>query len=431
MLQLSGVAVADNTQGRGPLFYSSVDIGLSNMDEDLFFLTFIEQGIKAGGLNVVLSAPLRFTIMDKNPEDEHLLRTCDWDDPSDFARILRTLDFEHRWKKGELSAHFGELNGESIGHGTIVGNYYNSTNMDYYQGGLVFGFDIEGNGLEYMMHNVIEPAIFVGRGHVTPLAWFSDAPFARRIELGASLAFDRGVNGRVLNSDRSSMLIAGGDLTVFVIKKESKTLKTYLDIMGQDGDIGIHLGVSAKFKFSKNHNYYLFAAAEYIYAGDDYYPSLINPFYDLNRRFFTLDSATGKYNTFAEHLANTDVPSSDDHGFMIDLSFNFNRFVRVGTHLAYQGDNHPELLLFRLELSPCKSFSLRGYFAGQDIYGGWKLFSSDSLIGIAIHQKIAGPLRLFAEFQRRFRFSKEDTRWPVANEFTGGAGLIFEWQPSL
>jgi hypothetical protein len=400
-------------------------VGFGMVDEDGFFLLLLEQGFTGYGLDVALSGPLRFRAVDRDPQDDGVVREQDWDEPSDYARIPRSIRFTTDWNRGALELRFGELNGVGIGHGSVVDAYYNSTDMDHYQGGLVVSGEHAGNGLELLMEDVVAPEVLVGRAFVAPLGWFLEGDWPRRLEIGFTLGADISVPYRVHpeQPEPTAIAITGGDISLKIIDAAFGSAAPYLDVMAMDGDPGVHAGIASSWVLSEEKQILLHARGEYRFLGSDYHPALFNPFYERNRRYYGTDSVTGESMTLADALALHGEDSS--HGLMFDLSFDAGGKVRLGARYDREGSDRPHWVMFRLDLSPWEAVSFAALYAGQDLGGGVGLFSWDSLIAAAVHARIYGPLRAFAEFTRRYRRVGADM--DLANETGAGIGLVFTY----
>lgn len=421
----STAARAAEAQDDGPAFHTSVDVGFGMVDEDGFFLLLLEQGFSGWGLDVVLSGPLRFRAVDRDPQDDGIVREQDWDEPSDFARIPRSIHFITDWNQGAFELGFGELNGVGIGHGSVVDAYFNSTDMDHYQGGLLVTGEHAGNGLEFMMENVVQPEVLVGRAFVAPLGWFLEGQWPRRLELGFTLGADISVPYRVHpeNPEPTAVPITGGDISLRIIDAVWGTAAPYVDLMAMDGDPGVHAGLATSWTLSEAKQILLHVRGEYRYSGSDYHPAIFNPFYEHNRRHYGIDEVTGESMTLADSLALAGERAS--HGLMFDAALDGGGVVRVGGRYDREGRDRPHWVLFRLDLSPWEAVSLAAFYAGQDLDGGSGLFSWNSLIGAAVHARVWGPLRVFAEFTRRFR--RVGPQMDLANETGAGVGAVFTY----
>ena len=103
LLLLPGGAGADE----GAAFRSRVDVGIGSAAEDAFFLLLLEQGFQYEGFEAVLSGPLRLRIHDEPPAEDGVVREQDWDEPSDFARIVPLLQYSREFENGALGYHMG------------------------------------------------------------------------------------------------------------------------------------------------------------------------------------------------------------------------------------------------------------------------------------------------------------------------------------
>jgi hypothetical protein len=423
MVLASTAARAAEVQDDGPSFQTSIDVGFGMVDEDGFFLVLLEQGFRGWGLELVLSGPLRFRAVDRDPQDDGVLREQDWDEPSDFARIPRRVSFNTQWNDGQLDLSFGELNGVGIGHGSVVDAYYNSTDMDHYQGGLLTTGEHAGNGLELMIENVVQPEVLVGRAFIAPLGWFLSGDWPRRLELGFTLGADIAVPRRILATEPTTVPVAGGDISLKVVDADWVAIAPYVDLMTMDGEPGVHAGLATVWTLSSAKEIELHARGEYRFSGSDYHPALFNPFYEHNRRHYGIDQTSGERQTFADHLKYSE--QQEAHGLMVDVALDAGGKVRVGARYDREGHDRPHWVLFRIDLTPWEPLALAALYAGQDLEGGSELFAWSSLMAAAIHAKIWGPLRAFAEFTRRWR--RVGDEMPLANETGAGVGILFTY----
>jgi len=419
------VAVPAFAEDDGPKFHTGADAGFGWAGEDGFALLLLEQGFSYAGFALVLSGPLRFRIIDNAPEEDGVLRDQDWDEPSDFARIARRVAFEKQWEGGEVDAHLGELNGVGMGHGSLVDHYFNSVDMDHYQGGLSLDAGYAGNGIEFLMDDVVAPEVLAGRARIAPLAWFIDGDWPRRLELGCTLGADIAAPRRVMATSDTIIAVTGGDVSVRVLDLEVASLTPYVDVMGMDGDVGVHAGLAASFTFSRKNEVKLHARGEYPRLESDYHPALLNPFYDRNRLFYSHDPVEDLTNTLADHLANPNTADAASNGWMADVAFSFRRAFEIGARFDSEGDDRPHWLLVQLVLAPHERFDLRALYAGRDPDGAGELLSSEALVSLGTRILIWGPFNVFAEYTRRFR--RANGEMPYANESGVGIGIYFAY----
>ena len=282
-----------NAGDPNPSFTSNADLGFGFVDEDGFGLLLLGQGFYWDGLEILVEGPLRFRAIDRAPEDKGVLRKQDWDEPSDYARIIPLIRYEHSWNDSYINVRLGELNNVSLGHGSLVDSYFNSIDMDRYQGGALLKGQWEGNGAEFMMENVVTPEILAGRVFIAPLSWFLEGDWPRRVELGYTLGADIAAPLRLQGNGNTTIVATGGDLSVRAIRLPWLELMPYVNLMAMDGDLGVHGGLAADFTISEPDNLFLNVRGEYRYVGPDYHPAVFNPFYDYNRHFLPIDTQGG------------------------------------------------------------------------------------------------------------------------------------------
>ena len=405
--------------------HSSADLGIGSVDEDGFALVLLEQGLSFRGFDLVLSGPLRFRIIDTDPQDDGALRGQDWDDPSDFARIAREVAFRKELDDGVVDVALGELNGVSVGHGAAVDHYFNSVDMDHYHGGVRLDVGYAGNGVEFVLNDVVAPELLVGRARVAPFAWFLDGDWPRRLELGFTLGSDIAAPRRVMSTADTAIVFGGGDVSLRVLDLAAASLTPYVDVMGMDGDAGVHAGLAATLTFSEQKGIVLRARGEYRRLGSDYHPALLNPFYERSRRFYSRDPAEGGVNTFADHLANPETRDPEANGWMADARFEIGRAFTFGARFDSEGADRPHWLLLEASLSPNDRFDVHALYGGRDPDGARSIFSEDALIGFGTRARIWKPFSAFAEFSRRYRRIGGDM--PFANETAFGVGIYFSY----
>ncbi|MFT5432541.1 MAG: hypothetical protein ACI9OJ_003240, partial [Myxococcota bacterium] len=138
--------------------------GFGMVDEDWFLSVNVGGAFKWWKLGVGLQVPLRFRIEDNEPEDPGVLRKEDWDEVSDWTRVLRYVEWGN--PADPVYARLGVLAGTTFGHGTLVDRYYNVIDADHYQTGLQVNVDMEVAGGQFMMDNLIDPELLAMRGFV-------------------------------------------------------------------------------------------------------------------------------------------------------------------------------------------------------------------------------------------------------------------------
>jgi hypothetical protein len=406
-----------------PLFQSTLDTAFSFIDEDGFVVVIVEQQVRFKGLAAAVQGPIRLRVVDRSPEDDGVLRRQDWDEPSDFARLVPFIAFQRTFQDGFVDLYAGALNGISVGHGALVSYYFNSLQMDHYQGGTLLRGEWWGSGLELAMDDIVSPNLLVGRPYLAPLAWFIKGDWPRRLKIGFTLGADLRAPQGGLDNGRTAIVATGFDLSWQAVFKRWLSLKPYLDFMFMDGAMGLHAGMDTLWTLSSRRELFLHFQGEYRYVGSDAHPALINPFYDYKRLSYDVQN-TGDDVTLADHLGDDDdLPKS--HGFMFEMSFEWRHKLRLGARYDTEGVGRAHWVMFRLGISPKDGYDFNLFYAGQDISGGPALFSTAALFGLALRARIWGPLDFFSHFTRCWRTREDNMRY--ANEIAGGVGVSFSF----
>ncbi|MBM4388215.1 MAG: hypothetical protein FJ088_10785, partial [Deltaproteobacteria bacterium] len=177
---------ADNSSG----FSGSVEVSASGgMIEDSIaggFSLLFEGGYS--GLSFAAAAPLRFTD-EKTPEGKRtLIRSADWDEASDFSRIIPYVSYGGNDTAYHLYA--GLLSGVSMGHSSIVDGYYGAVDTDHYQAGVYLRYFGAAFGGEALLDNYLDPSWTAVRGYLRPLAFMNPPDILKRITVGFTAAAD-------------------------------------------------------------------------------------------------------------------------------------------------------------------------------------------------------------------------------------------------
>ena len=230
-------------------------------------------------------------MIDKSPSEPLGLRKQDWDEPSDFGRILPKIRVQHTVTQGDVSLLLGNLSNVQVGKGTTVSHYFNNNEMDHYKFGAFLSGAWRGNGGALLIDNIIFPAAFAGRIHLSPIGWFSESNASELLEIAFSMAGD--IRAPLLYYENGNRFVyaIGGETVFHILDLPRVTIDIYWAGMAMDGDIGIHLGADSRWALSTKRDLIFHLAGEYRYIGSDYHPALLNPFYDMNRYRFYLSPA--------------------------------------------------------------------------------------------------------------------------------------------
>ncbi len=270
-----------------------------------------------------------------------VLRRADYDEISDYGKIIRYVRWGH---KGDLLYVLaGELGGANLGHSTLVSRYVNNSSLDHAKFGLQLDVNTDWGGVETVFDNIVsgadndksyggENAGLIGvRGYARPLNG-TGIPLLRRMAVGVTSVvdrrapivlarkapgpgqtsgdFSRDAEGNFIKDGTSvddSFKALGFDLEVPVLEMDILSVVPYIDynmfldvqnalvrpgatpmpgvtLPGQaPSGSGLHIGTLVGFKFPILLDISMSARLEYRYLGANYLPAYFDSQYEIQR----------------------------------------------------------------------------------------------------------------------------------------------------
>lgn len=423
-------------------------VGFGMIDEDWFLSVNIGTAFHWGKFGIGVQVPLRFRVIDEDPETDDLFRHEDWDEVSDWTRVVRYISWgnPNDW----LYVRLGVLQGTTLGHGTIVDRYYNTIDADHYQTGIQFHLDMEYAGGTFFLDNLIDPELFGTRGYVRPLKFTSLPEWAHKLVVGTTLVVDAAApldsvpDGNNFNRvvtedgdllvDTSSAFLWGFDIGWEFAPTDWVALTPYMDInvLGATGGAGFHLGLLSTFNIADVVT--LGTRIEYRAMDGDYAPSYVNSWYEVER----IDFLGGK--TKLRHFVDLDEAGEDEtvHGWHASLDVTIMNAITISGILEdYQGPNNANLML-RLVLPYIAGVKLSAYYAKRNFDDASEAFDLDRGMLVAeAKYKFWGPMFVFARYSREWRLNKDPAErakpeaesqygeYETINDFDLGVGVEF------
>lgn len=245
---------------------------------------------------------------DSATENLGKLRERDWDEPSDFAKVIRyiTIGGEER----QFYVNVSRLYGQSVGHGTVIRRY--NPNLDYNTARVGVTFDAYHRfiGFESMVNDVVNPDVVGLLGFVRPLEpLFPNVTPLRSLSFGASVAVGRNVPRTInyepgllepsidepipaVDSDldmvvgsTDTVTIVGLDVETKLLRSQTSDMKLYVDVQQiLDHGRGYTVGTLWRFSFGRPASMALRIRAEANYFDPDYLPSFFDGFYDIHKK---------------------------------------------------------------------------------------------------------------------------------------------------
>ncbi len=152
--------------------------------------------LRGEDLLLSLGAPLRFQLLDARGSDldERLdglmeFRTADWDEPTDFARLIRYLTYGH--KHDPLYFNLSAFHTGTIGHGTLLRRY----NPNITRQGQRVSLELDGYtdwlGAQSYVGDIVDPALLGALVFIKPLSLIDrDNYRLRSFSIGLTGALD-------------------------------------------------------------------------------------------------------------------------------------------------------------------------------------------------------------------------------------------------
>lgn len=424
------------------------------LDEDYFVTADLFGRFAWGPLAFGLWVPLRFRVIDEDPEDDAVMRDLDWDEVSDYGRLLRFLELTLGGEGWYLRGRFGAFAGESLGHGTIVGGYYNSLDRNHYRAGLALEFAIRHGGVQFLLDNLLSPRLFGFRLHLRPAGLFSDHELARRLVVGFSLAADTAAPValagapvlflpparlpiyRPMYDDEANPVVArdmvlsvfGFDIEYAILQNKLVSLVPYLDLnvlADVETGVGLHLGAFLNFYLPTPIGPTIMARLEYRAMSEGYAPVYFDSLYEAQRFQYTPAAAFSVPDIPLTKLGWLRRSALGPNGWLGSLFLDIGGWVQVGgSYEDYDGPDNASLML-SLVLPKLKWVQVSGTYIRRGFDGLDGAFDLDgALLTASARVMVYGPLFLTATYQRSW-YAQDDGSYRSEGDFSAGAGVAF------
>ncbi len=232
------------------------------------------------------------------------LRREDWDEPSDFAKIIRNVQVGGQEQPFYLS--LSRLYDQSFGHGTVVRHY--NPNIDYNTSRLGATIDLSKSaiGVQALANDLVRPDVIGLMGFVRPFRPFSDKVLLRSLSFGGSwirggnqplgLRYERGLFRRsydqlipeldsnldLQGSTFHQASIIGINVEAKVLRRDWADIKVYADYDKMLAyDSGVTVGSLWRFSFGKPAHQALRARTEVSSFGPAFLPGYFDTFHDI------------------------------------------------------------------------------------------------------------------------------------------------------
>ena len=423
---------------------------VEELNEDIFVTLDVYNRLSFGPVSVGMWLPLRLRVLDRDPDDDGTLRAEDWDEVSDYARLLRFVEVTLGGPTWRFRGRFGALDGESIGHGTIVAGYFNNVDRDHYQGGLAMQVAIPYGGLEFLLDNLLAPEIFGFRLYLRPTRFFSENPWLQKFAIGFSYvsdvrapvalndlvvgndAFDPDIDGdnnyRLTGTDATGLF--GFDLEYTVLQSEHVDVVPYVDfnfLFDLQTGFGLHLGSFFNLRLPALLGLAILTRLEYRSVGEGYAPRYVDALYEAQRVMYA-PSLTDIGGVPLTKLGWLRTATGSRNGWLAEVFVDLGGFVRAGgAYEDYAGPNNSALTLSLI----LPAFSLAQLGANYSRRGFDNIGDAFELDGALLlawaRVKMYGPLYLGASYARTWDRSADGTSYEARDNWSVGLSASFSY----
>ena len=241
------------------------------------------------GFNV----PLRWLVHDGNGDTDTVagMPTYDWDEARDYVRLITYAQYGHH--DDEVYLYLGEHRNRYIGHGTLLGGYFNNIRLNHPSRGVYALLQTEWAGGELFLSDVAPPDIIGGRAFIKPASFFDKDSYANNLEVGVSwfsdifmpetIELDQQTLGRSV--DRVFDSAIGLDVSFRALALRWWHLTPYMDWnLLRFGGNGLHFGLLQQFDIPvKDDTLSIRTVVESRVYQRDYSPQYFGTFYDIEK----------------------------------------------------------------------------------------------------------------------------------------------------
>ncbi|RME19832.1 MAG: hypothetical protein D6806_17585 [Deltaproteobacteria bacterium] len=415
------------------------DVNFGMIDDDLFMTLNLGFSMDLGTIGFGVRVPLRLRLMDSDPQDEEygsVLRREDWDEWTDYLKVIRYFRYGHKGDTFHLVV--GELWGASLGHGTIVGNYYNNVDLDHFKVGLQIDIDTDYGGAETMMNNLFQPTLFGGRAYVRPWSFVDPDSYLNNFAVGFTTVSDvtapyavaaqSADGGYPEVTEEKATTIIGGDIEFRVLNLSWLNLTPYMDLNGIVGaGIGYHAGILSVFHLPASIN--LTARIEYRYMNPDYIPAYFDSYYEIQKFAYPYkDESTGTEQQAPKRAVLERLGDKNLNGYWAELVFKFaDLFILGASYDDYDGPYNSNLRIY-LDIPALEVIQFGAYYYRHNYEGAADAFKFDekSLFLVEARYQFTSFLYVVAQYWRIWQLDND----PASGSY-GSYVPVDDWSVGL
>lgn len=412
------LAIVGNSFGQSSDFESAFEtensfksnFGLTTVDGNTFVGLRIQPEFSLGKLGLGLDIPLLFDIKTGD------IRSDEFKDGVGLLRMVRFLTYGVK-KKDAVFVKVGDMTGEALGFGSLVGNYSNAISFEKRKLGISADILIKKLvGIELIYSDLNfdgSMKMLAVRPYVKPLGK-SSIPIINTLELGVSFVSDDDASSQIVNGAettlysrdginafgvdlglnfvKTKMFSLTGDVQYSKLAKNEGLASSLATGAEYDAGDGYSIGLETKFRFIAN-TVFMNARIERQWYGDNYIPQFFNFAYEINKdarltELVTAEKSQGIYGT---------------------LSAEVLKIVKIGGALLLPDDlgddtTRGAMVGLNLETKEIANFQARGTYTKAGLHDLGDTFKLDerSLVNLVVTRKLYKFLEVGVDYQWTF-----------------------------
>lgn len=413
-------------------------VGMTFIDDQSYYAISLYPDLRFGKIGIGLGINLLYNTSTGD------IRSQDWDESYDWARIIRYLRYGRRGE--DFYTRIGALDIETLGHGFIMNFYNNQVDYDERKLGLTLNIDFRKFGFESISNNLGRMEVIGGRAYVRP---FHDhaVPILRNFAIGGTYLTD--VDPDVNRDTDDNVSIWGFDIEVPIIKADAFNTMLYAD-HAQIQDFGSGQALGLKLDFHALFDYLRAGITfERRFLGPEFIPNYFGPFYEVMRY-----STMGELVEFYESQGGDSmgIPSQylpvvtsqlvsqqmllpmmtkKRKGWFGALYMDFFHLIRlIGYYQTIDGESDSGMLHFGAQLSPSiPFFALEASYDKRGIEDFFDVTTLDhrSVARVGVGYKIKPYLHLFVDYIWNFEWDEKLQQYKPQERFQPRLAFRYRW----
>ncbi|MCG3173343.1 MAG: hypothetical protein GMKNLPBB_01539 [Myxococcota bacterium] len=380
------------------------------------------------------------------------IRKEDWDEISDFAKVIRYIKYGQKMDK--FYFFVGNLYAYTIGHGTIVRRYTSTADFDRKTVGVQLDLAIQKDekddyaGFELFLSDItFQNRILGGLVFAKPLVW-ADSEILRSFSVGLHSTFDFNAPSRLkmrfdgrpeVNPDRNALEFDGAtvgaigvDAVIKVVRESWVDIKPYVDYSmlllpdsPSGNGSGFAGGILNRFKFGSDSPVRFSNRLEGRFFSAQYLPAYFNTYYEIQKYQFFSGAQTPQFAFQNGRQVLTNLPPTKlDYlrintggpfgGFYLDGNLEISDWFQIGAAFENSSGNEGGNFLAHLGLTPGRgliqafatyhkvNMGMRNPATNQSVESGFLDFkgTDDHVVLTALRVQILPIMWLRAHYSR-------------------------------